>query len=72
MHGPGQFPEAVQGLEEYTLNSRTLSLNFQLMNFRNRVRARDGVCVISRIDSRPWYFGQNTCHIIPRSHFSFV
>ena len=70
-----QYQEEVQ--EQDRLDPFCLGVSFiltfiKVATFRERVRERDQVCVVSRIDARPWYYGQNTCHIIPRSHFSFV
>ena len=42
------------------------------VNIRERAHERDQVCVVSGVDAQPWYYGQNACHIIRRSHFQFV
>lgn len=70
-----QYQGAVQdqeGLDLFYLCVIFILTFTKVTTFRERVRERDQVCVISRKDARPWYFGQNSCHIMPRSHFSFV
>ena len=40
--------------------------------FRERVRNRDQACVVSGATGGALFLGQEACHIIPRSHFTFV
>jgi hypothetical protein len=44
----------------------------QVALFRDRVRQRDQICKLSGTDTRPSYNGLDACHIIPRSHHSYV
>ena len=45
----------------------------QSARFRERVIARDRVCVLSGLDYSQYnYYAQQACHIIPRSHMEFV
>jgi hypothetical protein len=73
LHAPEQYLAAARALAwyEYPPNLSLLTV-FELGTFRDRVRQRDQIWVISGSDARPFFIGQNACHIIQRSHYNHV